>query len=298
MSHGDHEAPFWTQQTYGHPSQYSGQQQQGGYPGHSYAHEPHSQSYSYGQLPPMNHRDDRQGQHSTYPAVQSSLWHRDTSPAAYRPVRQPSEVERPDSRTPDSHSPHGQGAPALPTLSPRYNHADNYSWEESRPNPAPTQGTEREKARRSVSGASAPASGHPKIKPFVSKLHSLLADPDSFQDCIVWDQTGTSFVLSHANPRLLQDVLPKTFGHQNLQSFTRQLNVYDFKRLALPELLERLELGPTVSTIEYSGWYHPSFQRDETSELITMTPRPSRARLAKKMEKLDRLEQQRRKSFA
>lgn len=34
-------------------------------------------------------------------------------------------------------------------------------------------------------------------------------------------QSGSSFVLSHANPRLLNEVLPKAFAHQNLQSFTR-----------------------------------------------------------------------------
>ncbi|KAM0755878.1 winged helix DNA-binding domain-containing protein [Meredithblackwellia eburnea MCA 4105] len=136
--------------------------------------------------------------------------------------------------------------------------------------------------------------GPSKIKPFISKLTALLSEPELYRDCLVWDQTGSSFILSHSNPRFLHDVLPKSFGHSNLQSFTRQLNVYDFKRLPLPELLEKLDLGPTASTVEYSGWYHPSFKRDDVSLLATMTPRPSRARLQKKIEKQERLEKQRR----
>ena len=71
--------------------------------------------------------------------------------------------------------------------------------------------------------------------------------------------------------------------------------VYDFKRLPLPDLLEKLDLGPMANTTEYSGWYHECFTRDERSMLCTMTPRPSRARQAKKDEKQERLNAQRRK---
>lgn len=75
------------------------------------------------------------------------------------------------------------------------------------------------------------------------------------------------------------------------------IQVYDFKRLPLPDLLDKLDLGPSANTIEYSGWYHPYFLRDDHSRLSLMTPRPSRARAQKKQDKADRLDAQRRKSF-
>ncbi|KPV78230.1 uncharacterized protein RHOBADRAFT_50725, partial [Rhodotorula graminis WP1] len=64
----------------------------------------------------------------------------------------------------------------------------------------------------------------PRVKPFVAKLSHLLSQPHNFQDCVVWDSSGASFILN-ANERFVGDVLPRLFGHGNVASFTRQLNL-------------------------------------------------------------------------
>lgn len=81
-----------------------------------------------------------------------------------------------------------------------------------------------------------------RLKPFIEKLFNILAQPASFRDCLVWDESGTAFIVSHANPRLLQQVLPDAFGHSNLHSFTRQLNIYGFTRCTSAELLSKLDV--------------------------------------------------------
>ena len=45
----------------------------------------------------------------------------------------------------------------------------------------------------------------------------------SYSDCLCWDSTGTSLIISNASDRLLKVVLPESFGHSNLASFTRKL---------------------------------------------------------------------------
>lgn len=85
-------------------------------------------------------------------------------------------------------------------------------------------------------------SSNARLKPFIEKLFNILAQPAAFRDCLVWDESGTAFIVSHANPRLLQQVLPDAFGHSNLHSFTRQLNIYGFTRCTSAELLSKLDV--------------------------------------------------------
>ncbi|BGP36488.1 hypothetical protein JCM10450v2_000387 [Rhodotorula kratochvilovae] len=128
----------------------------------------------------------------------------------------------------------------------------------------------------------------PRVKPFIAKLNHLVSYPECYQDCVVWDSSGESFIIN-ANKRFVSEVLPRLFGHGNAASFTRQLNVYGFRRLTNAELLSRVD----VATAEgYSGWSHPHFTRDEKTGLHLLTPRPSRARLVKKAEKQERLERE------
>ncbi|KAL8283676.1 hypothetical protein RQP46_005471 [Phenoliferia psychrophenolica] len=117
--------------------------------------------------------------------------------------------------------------------------------------------------------------------PFIQKLRSLLANPQQFGDCLVWDQEGKSFILSTASSRLLKDVLPKAFGHSNISSFNRQLNVYGFQRLPIQTLFEKID-SKAPNTASFNGWTHKDFTRD-SHDWVLMTPRPSRARLAKKI---------------
>ncbi|GAA5878990.1 hypothetical protein JCM1840_007407 [Sporobolomyces johnsonii] len=122
-----------------------------------------------------------------------------------------------------------------------------------------------------------------RVKPFIGKLFHLLSHPESYRDVIVWDEQGLAFICHHGR-RFTSEVLPQLFGHGNVSSFTRQLNVYGFTRLTASDLLARLDVA---STQDYSGWSHPRFRRDNgKGALHLLSPRPSRARLRKKAEKL------------
>ncbi|POY75339.1 hypothetical protein BMF94_1567 [Rhodotorula taiwanensis] len=124
----------------------------------------------------------------------------------------------------------------------------------------------------------------PRVKPFIAKLVHLLSRPETYQDCIVWDSTGESFILS-ANKRLTGEVFPRLFGHSTLPSFTRQLNVYGFRRLTSSELASRIDVADQTG---YSGWEHESFKRGDKSSLHLLNPRPSRARQMKKAQKKEK----------
>jgi len=54
--------------------------------------------------------------------------------------------------------------------------------------------------------------------------------------------------------------------------------------MSVKQLREGLSI-PSATTADYSGWSHPLFRRGDTSTLTSLNPRPSRARLLKKLEK-------------
>ncbi|CEQ41030.1 SPOSA6832_02708, partial [Sporobolomyces salmonicolor] len=141
-----------------------------------------------------------------------------------------------------------------------------------------------------------------RVKPFIGKLFHLLSHPESYRDVIVWDEQGLAFICHHGR-RFTSEVLPQLFGHGNVSSFTRQLNVYGFTRLTASDLLARLDVASTQDysgqslslpaphcarshPSEHPGWTHPQFRRDNgKGALHLLSPRPSRARLRKKAEK-------------
>ncbi|BGP36489.1 hypothetical protein JCM10450v2_000388 [Rhodotorula kratochvilovae] len=123
----------------------------------------------------------------------------------------------------------------------------------------------------------------PEIKPFVQKLWDMLSDPQHYQDVILWNHAGDSFFVAH-NDRFITEVLPSAFGHSNVHSFTRQLNVYNFQRMNVAQLRAALDLQGGIAGA-YSGWTHAQFRRGDASTLASLVPRPSRARLIRKLEK-------------
>ncbi|GAA5922856.1 hypothetical protein JCM1841_003763 [Sporobolomyces salmonicolor] len=124
----------------------------------------------------------------------------------------------------------------------------------------------------------------PNIKPFIGKLVHLLARPDLFADVVMWCPDGMAFIVN-ANDHFRDKVLPDLFGHGNFASFTRQLNVYSFTRMSTTDLIARVDVGSMPAA---SAWHHPLFRRDDPSALHLLSPRPSRARLAKRAEKRGR----------
>lgn len=82
-----------------------------------------------------------------------------------------------------------------------------------------------------------------RIKPFIAKLHDMLSNPDRFGDCFMWDSDGVCLLVAHNAPRLYEQVLPAAFGHSNLHSLTRQLNIYGFRRCTRAGLAAKLDVG-------------------------------------------------------
>lgn len=83
---------------------------------------------------------------------------------------------------------------------------------------------------------------------FPRKLHNLLSrvEAEGFSDIISWQPHGRSFKLH--NPKKFAQVIMKRFFKQNkLTSFQRQLNLYDFSRIA--------------SGMDRGGYYHSCFVR-------------------------------------
>jgi hypothetical protein len=65
---------------------------------------------------------------------------------------------------------------------------------------------------------------------------------------------------------------------------TLACQVYQFQRFTVSQLRSALDLTGAVAST-YSGWTHPNFRRGRADLLHLMTPRPSRARLIRKLEK-------------
>ncbi|GAA5892290.1 hypothetical protein JCM6882_003631 [Rhodosporidiobolus microsporus] len=137
------------------------------------------------------------------------------------------------------------------------------------------------------------------VTPFISKLYHLLSNP-VYSDVIRWSGDGSSVLYVHTSQRLLE-TLSRFFRHSNLHSFSRQMNIYGFRRLTIGELLSTLEHSPPAaeaplpscaSASEWSGFTHPSFFRAgagagacDLSVMKPMGPKTEQGRqnLAKKM---------------
>merc|ERR1719401_2190348 len=66
---------------------------------------------------------------------------------------------------------------------------------------------------------------------FPVKLHELLCHSSTDNSLISWNPEGTFFII-HDPLRFSEEISPKTFRTSTYSSFTRQLKIYDFKRVA------------------------------------------------------------------
>jgi osomolarity two-component system response regulator SKN7 len=64
---------------------------------------------------------------------------------------------------------------------------------------------------------------------FIDKLFGMLCER-TYQKVISWDPDGLTFSI-HDPVKFTETVLNKHFKHNNLFSFIRQLNLYDFHKL-------------------------------------------------------------------
>jgi len=95
------------------------------------------------------------------------------------------------------------------------------------------------------------ASTDENIPSFIRKTYKILED-DKYSDIISWNDEGNAVVIKNPT-EFAQTILPTYFKHNNLNSFIRQLNMYDFHKKKTPD-------GENV-------YYHELFQRGKKSLL-------------------------------
>lgn len=132
-------------------------------------------------------------------------------------------------------------------------------------------------------GADVKESGPPASSTaFISKLYHLCSH-DDYHPYIRWNAAGDAFVLAHANVEFSSVILPRFFRHNNVSSFIRQLNLYNFTRLPTIKLLDTIDKTSNPSpACAYSGFSHPNFQRGDTGSLKLIKPKPSKSKAARK----------------
>ncbi|XP_050307261.1 heat shock factor protein-like [Anthonomus grandis grandis] len=101
-----------------------------------------------------------------------------------------------------------------------------------------------------------------QIPLFIKKIWKMINDP-STDDIISWTEDGQGFVI-HDQLKFISETLPKYFKHNQMSSFVRQLNLYDFHKVQNVE--------------DECHFTQPFFQKDlpELLPLIKRKTQPSR----------------------
>jgi hypothetical protein len=134
-------------------------------------------------------------------------------------------------------------------------------------NPTPTAistknvGGKRIRSSVSSTSSSSPSSLisqaqiHSKKHPFPHKLYNLMADviKSGSTNVISWSADGTGFIV-HDHARFASEFLPTYFGHNQMRSFDRQLNYWEFERINAKKVTNKSFGG--------KSWKHPFFQKD------------------------------------
>ncbi|XP_065520241.1 heat shock factor protein 1 isoform X1 [Lathamus discolor] len=106
----------------------------------------------------------------------------------------------------------------------------------------------------SGSGSAAPGGGN--VPAFLTKLWTLVEDPDT-DALICWSPSGSSFHVFDQG-QFAKEVLPKYFKHNNMASFVRQLNMYGFRKVV------HIEQGGLVKPEkDDTEFQHPYFIRGQ-----------------------------------
>lgn len=106
-----------------------------------------------------------------------------------------------------------------------------------------------------------------KSKEFVKKLYEILENSE-YTDYIIWSESGTSFYIINPN-EFSKHVLKHLFRHNNINSFIRQLNKYDFHKLK-NSASTISKYGPQV--LEYEHIY---FQKNNKNQLYKIKRKKS-----------------------
>ncbi|XP_004638935.1 heat shock factor protein 1 isoform X5 [Octodon degus] len=100
------------------------------------------------------------------------------------------------------------------------------------------------------------AAGPSNVPAFLTKLWTLVSDPDT-DALICWSPSGNSFHVFDQG-QFAKEVLPKYFKHNNMASFVRQLNMYGFRKVV------HIEQGGLVKPErDDTEFQHPCFLRGQ-----------------------------------
>jgi len=113
-------------------------------------------------------------------------------------------------------------------------------------------------------GDGANGSGGARVPPFLTKLYTIVQQPQP-EDNVGWCDDGTSFRVSDP-AKFAARVLPRYFKHNKLGSFQQQLLTYGFQRL------------PNGSCLDISSvWMHPCFRRSQIHLLDSIQRAPTKS---------------------
>ena len=102
---------------------------------------------------------------------------------------------------------------------------------------------------------------------FIAKLYAILSDP-RYHNYIQWGYDGLSFVIIDP-AEFSSSVLSEHFKHNNLNSFVRQLNKYDFHKVKSEEMSKK-KYGPGMW--EFA---HKNFRRDRLDLIARISRKPN-----------------------
>lgn len=105
-----------------------------------------------------------------------------------------------------------------------------------------------------------------KITPFVHSTFKIVSDSKT-DDIITWNPYGDAFIIKDQY-RFQCEVLPRYFKHNNLSSFIRQLNTYQFHKVPL----DAINYQANSEAIIFS---HPQFLKDREDLLPNIVRRNS-----------------------
>ncbi|KAK6454674.1 HSF-type DNA-binding-domain-containing protein [Scheffersomyces xylosifermentans] len=96
---------------------------------------------------------------------------------------------------------------------------------------------------------------------FIKELFLMLQE-ESYKDVVRWTITGDSFVVLNTK-EFAKEILPRHFKHSKFVSFVRQLVIYDFHKVNIPDEAKETYL----SGEEAWEFKHPEFKINDRCSL-------------------------------
>jgi hypothetical protein len=135
-------------------------------------------------------------------------------------------------------------------------------------------------ARKVAVSSTRKAAAAPRVKPFARAAHTMITKlSEEHPDVSSWSESGEMMVIT--NKEAFVSHLSKFFNTNQFESFSKQLNVYGFKKIGpewemlngTPQLLSRSTPTPGIRHNEnFYRFWHPHFHRDGKDRLHQVLP--------------------------